>query len=477
MSSHLTPIRSFGAYSAAGVMLTAGVLLAVIPATFAIWPPNSSKVVANTASIQTAWALAIQSGFSSLCRFLTRYYAGVSVLAVMLMVLAAYGARWVSTSVRIETLFAPQSRILTDYAWLEHHVAPLAPIEVVVHCAADCPLSPLEQLELIWRVEQGLADSPSIGGTMSALAVLPPLPPRPELPTEVYRQQVEQLVVSLLPRFAEAQYVHESAGSRHWRVTIRTNALGNADYAAFLALVQDKVQPLLCDAENKPLPGISASATGVMPLVHAIQHALVNDLLASFLGALVVITLVMTLVQGGMLAGLVSMVSNVLPVVLLFGVLGWMQVPLDVGSVMTASVAMGIAVDDTLHFLTFFRRELDSGRSVSSAVDDAYHHCGPAMVQSSLICGLGLSVFALSDFIPTSRFAWMMMSLLGAALVGDLVVLPALLLGPLGRLFASPTATRREENLAETRIPVETMLPRNQPEYAAPRHRGRAEGK
>ncbi|MEI7700359.1 MAG: hypothetical protein WCK86_11220, partial [Planctomycetia bacterium] len=118
---------------------------------------------------------------------------------------------------------------------------------------------------------------------------------------------------------------------------------------------------------------------------------------------------------------------------------GLMQQPMDIGSVMTASIALGIAVDDTLHFLTFFRRELNRpGANRFSAVLATYLDCGPAMIQTSVSCGIGLLVFAFSDFVPTSRFALLMAFLLMLALLGDLLMLPALLLSPFGRLFQVP---------------------------------------
>ena len=108
---------------------------------------------------------------------------------------------------------------------------------------------------------------------------------------------------------------------------------------------------------------------------------------------------------------------------------------MDIGTVMTASIALGMAIDDTLHYLTFFQRGLSQGMNRRDCVLWSYQHCGAAMFQTSLVCGLGLSLFGISDFLPTSRFAWMMVVLIALALLGDLVLLPALLLGPLGRLF------------------------------------------
>jgi predicted RND superfamily exporter protein len=129
------------------------------------------------------------------------------------------------------------------------------------------------------------------------------------------------------------------------------------------------------------------------------------------------------------------MVSNVFPMLLLFGFLGWARLPLDIGSVMTASIALGMAIDGTLHFLTFYRRAVDAGQDPRAAVDGAFEHSAGALAQSSVVCALGILVFGLSTFAPTSRFAVMLALLVAAALAGDLVLLPAMLVGPLGRCF------------------------------------------
>jgi predicted RND superfamily exporter protein len=169
-----------------------------------------------------------------------------------------------------------------------------------------------------------------------------------------------------------------------------------------------------------------------MPLTYRAQRSLLTDLINSFLTALLLIFVSMSAYLRSVSAGLVAMLPNIFPTVLLFGLtsLGGMEV--NIGAVMTASVALGIAVDDTLHYVTWFRRELVETGSRYVAVRRAYGHCASAMVQSTLICGLGLLVYTLSPFIPTQRFALMMLLLLLAALAGDLLLLPALLLGPMG---------------------------------------------
>ncbi|MGV2340909.1 MAG UNVERIFIED_CONTAM: hypothetical protein LVR18_45320 [Planctomycetaceae bacterium] len=130
------------------------------------------------------------------------------------------------------------------------------------------------------------------------------------------------------------------------------------DYGDVLKQLEQSLVEPLEQAPAEARHQISISTSGIMPLVHQIQGQLLSDLFNSLMSALAVITLTMTLVQAGILNGVLAMASNVFPIVIAFGLMGLLAVPMDIGSVMTASIALGIAVDDTLHFLTFFRREL-----------------------------------------------------------------------------------------------------------------------
>ena len=199
------------------------------------------------------------------------------------------------------------------------------------------------------------------------------------------------------------------------------------------------------NSEEEKAPGISAVYTGVVPVVYKAQRTLLTSLIQSTLWAFVLIAAVMMMVLRSFRAGLLSMLPNVFPLVLVFGIMCWCNIKVDIGSMMTASVAMGVAVDDTIHFLTWFRRGLDEGSSRHRAIMLAYRRVATAMTQTTAIGGLGLAVFAFSTFTPTQRFGTLMLALLAAALVGDLIFLPALLAGPLGRVFTGKEKNRGDK--------------------------------
>ncbi len=153
-------------------------------------------------------------------------------------------------------------------------------------------------------------------------------------------------------------------------------------------------------AERKE--AVAAVYTGLVPVVYKAQRTLLESLIVSTIWAFGMIAVVMILVVRSIPAGLLSMLPNVFPVMVVFGLMGWSNVLVDIGSMMTASVAMGVAVDDTIHFLTWFRRGLDSGLKRRDAILRAYEHVGMAMTQTTAIGGLGLSIFAFSTFTPNA---------------------------------------------------------------------------
>ena len=173
--------------------------------------------------------------------------------------------------------------------------------------------------------------------------------------------------------------------------------------------------------------GFSAKYTGMVPLVYKTQHELIAGLTSSLVMAFFLIAFVFVVILRSVPAALIAMLPNIFPVVVVFGFMSWAGILVDVGTMMTASVALGVAVDDTMHYLTWFSEGVATGMKPKEAALNAYRRCAPAMTQSTLIAGLGLFSFAFSTFVPTQRFGILMLAILSTALMGDLIFLPALL--------------------------------------------------
>ena len=237
--------------------------------------------------------------------------------------------------------------------------------------------------------------------------------------------------------------------------TLRKEDFAKAKRFVDARAIQDKsVRPGLVGDRIPTVEGsghLQVVYTGVVPVVYKAQRTLLASLIRSIGLAFLLIAAVMIVLLNpgrfplrwlkttnfgnGLAAGMIAMIPNAFPVLFVFGVMGHAGRLIDIGTMMTASVAMGVAVDDTIHFLSWFRSYLDKGMSRVEAVIETYRRVGPAMTQTTIVGGLGLFVFALSTFTPTQRFGTLMLILLAAALFGDLVLLPALLAGPAGRFF------------------------------------------
>ena len=177
--------------------------------------------------------------------------------------------------------------------------------------------------------------------------------------------------------------------------------------------------------------------TGHVVIVEGTQQLLLNDLFGSFLTAFGVIAMLMAVYLRSVIGGVLVMIPNLVPTLILFGSMGWLRWPLDIGSIMTASVALGIAVDDSVHLLSQYQLARPMAPDRKSAATTALKHCGWAMLQTTLVCSLSLLVYGLSPFVPTRRFAIFMLGLLALAWIGVATLLPAIMSTRLGGYLES----------------------------------------
>ena len=121
------------------------------------------------------------------------------------------------------------------------------------------------------------------------------------------------------------------------------------------------------------------------------------------------------------------MIPNLLPIAVILGFMGWFHIKLDVATVMIASIAIGIAVDDTIHFIVRFRQYKPSPGDYAGPIQATLSSTGKPIVFTSVVTICGFLVLCFSDFKPMSYFGLLTSVTIIAALIGDLVVLPALL--------------------------------------------------
>lgn len=438
--SQLVPIRRFGVFSATGVLLTLVALLLLWPSLAQWWPPRTrwATPTADKRRIAPWW----RPVYATTSR---QSWSWLILFGLMLPV-SGYGVAQLRTSVQLQDLFRPDSEIVRSSVWLERQLGALVPVEIVLRFAtteADRSRQILQRALLVEKLRERLADAPGFDSAIAATTFAPPLPVAGDGPQIVQRRLMASRLPEYRSRFIELRMLADEPHEELWRISARVSSSA-ADYGALLTAVDAQLREFLQEVNTFEGP-ISAEVCGAVPLIYLAQRRLLGDLIVSYLVAFGLILLMMAVLMRGLAAGLLAMLPNLIPALVAFGVMGLAEVPVDIGTMMTASVAMGVAVDDTVHFLVWFRRGMEEGRSRDEAVEFAFSHCATPMLRTTAICGLGLLVFVLSPFVPVSRFGVVMALMLLLALAGDLLLLPALLSSRLGGVFVPRGATPPED--------------------------------
>ena len=444
-ASQVIPIRMFGVYSAAGLVASLPVVLIVLPATLHVFATKLGikKPTKEKAKTRKELQTGVSRRTALFMNWICKNHLLIAAPSVVALLLLAYGTQRLKASVKLQDRFASSTKIIQDYLWLEDNLGPLVPMEVIVRfdrktnikesANGDAiPWNEWDRALLIRHIERRLNESDIINASMSASMFLPPFSNRKTASAVAQKRASMQMWEQSIPQLVEGNLLANLEDEQLWRINVRMTAMNSLDYGEYVEVVSSKIENELSKLNY---PGVSAVLTGSIPMMYKAQHQVLTDLVKSFLMAFVLITLVLMFVLKSIPAGLVAMVPNVFPPIVVFGAMGWLGVSIEIGSVMTASAALGIAVDDTIHFLTWYRRGTARGLSRFASIRTAFEHCSKAMIDTTLICGLGVACFMLSVFMPTVKFSRLLLVLLLVALVGDLLLLPAILAGPLGKLF------------------------------------------
>jgi hypothetical protein len=423
----LVPIRMFGIYSAIGVVLSFFVVMFYMPSMLHLIPLHNiakpRESVLYDPGLSPRWR---HVGY-----FILRHNVLVTAACLVVMAVGTWGVLQTETSVKLMRLFSPNARIIQDYAWLEEKLGPLVPMEVVIRVdRKTCQLDTLERMTFVSNVQKAIMQLPEVGSTMAAPTFAPNMPRRPSM------LERRSWIVQLDKHRDELRdYLYVTEDEELWRVSARIAALNDLDYGEFVADIRAAVTPVLESYQAEGVEGVSAIYTGLVPLIYKAQSSMLNGLALNFVGDLLLIGIATMFLLRNVSAGFLLALPCLFPLAIVFGYLGWAGIVVDVGTVMVPAVALGVTVDDGIHFMIWCRHGEERGMSKTDSIMFAYADCARAIYQSWGVIGLGLAAFALSTFQPTQRFGYMMLAMLTVSMIGNLVMLPALMAGPLGSRF------------------------------------------
>ena len=214
----------------------------------------------------------------------------------------------------------------------------------------------------------------------------------------------------------------------------RVSGYANEDYSQVRIQVRHNIATT--DALRKTLgkirafidenldPGLSARITGDSTLTLSATDSMIAGQLQSVLMILTLFVLIVSFLFTDLRVGLLAALPNIFPIIILFGVMGYAGIPLNIGTTMAAAIAMGIAVDDTLHFMLRYNQELRTSKSQALAMQKTIYEEALPVVSTSVALTVGFLVFAQSDFTPVAQFGLLSALVISTALVADFVITP-----------------------------------------------------
>lgn len=447
MTSILTPVQEFGMYSSIGCLISLAMILLGFPAMMSLWPASHDHTQKSAETDHRVWTW--------MGELLAHHRIAVCTLCLVIFGTALYGLQWFKTETKVITYFPSHSRIVKDYEFLEEGLAGLVTIDAVVAFDEQKrdEMNILERTELVRDIEKKISEHRWISGTLSLADFRPVTTPPADddsFRTKVmYGRRAQRTEKAIFDERSEStqslatlndsplsmayhdRQIDFATGDEIWRIRAQAAVLGEVRYDVLTDDLNTIVRESL-----KGDKGTTYAVTGLVPLFQRTQIAVLESLIRSFAIAFGIIAVVMVALLRNPISGLMAMLPNLFPVGVVFGFVSWSSIPVDIGTMITASVALGIAIDGTLHLLTWFQDGIRNGYSKRVAMIKALQHCGPAMWQTSVSIALGILMLAGADLLLIHRFGWLMCALIMMALIADVVLLPVLLVGWLGTLIA-----------------------------------------
>ena len=204
-------------------------------------------------------------------------------------------------------------------------------------------------------------------------------------------------------------------------IMLRTHISSSRDFLE----TQRKIETYL--EKNFPSP-FTFQVTGIGIVISHSSHLITEGQVKSLVMTLILVFAIMFLLFMSYKVGVIGMLPNCFPIIVSFGVMGWLGIPLSLATSLIASIAIGLAVDDTIHYLVCYNREFKKDLDKKRSLRETIQHIGRPIIFTTITISVGFSILMFSNFKPTAVFGLLMVITMFSALVADLILLPSLML-------------------------------------------------
>ena len=411
--SSIVIVQEFGVFIASGVFIAYLLTLTFIPSMMMILKSSIKSVDKS----EETKRFKLLKKFSTIVKNRPKQ---VVIFSLMLTTLFFGGALKVNTGSSLLSDLHPQSSLYIDLKNVENWFGGILPMEIIIskNDSIEKPMHDKDIMHHVKDLQNKLTNMFPQSNWISMQRVLeevlyemnPTLdfPPDQETLDQLY--MITQDQIETLINFEENK--------------IRISGMLPDLTSEELEVVEDTLEIFI---KNKFPKWLSVVITGTMPVALNTNNYLVLDLFSGFGLAFIFISIIMSLLFLSFRIGLISMLPNLIPIIFAAGYLGFMGIPIRPPIAITFSICLGIAVDDSLHFLFRFWQERKNNSNLETAISNTIETTGLAMLTSTIVLVSGFLVITVSNFIPTSQFGVISAITLTVAFITDVTLLPSLL--------------------------------------------------
>ncbi|MGD2269521.1 MAG: MMPL family transporter [Desulfobacterales bacterium] len=422
--AELTAIAEIGFFAASGVMLALLYSIVMLPALLALTPIKTRRKIFNK-------SLSFDRFLGAIAKFSTHHplkIIGVGALFFGVFFPAVFSLK---VSHNIVRYFPDDMPYRRDINFIDSTMKGTITLEVVVDTGSPNGIHDpwvLNGIEKFRQISEEIKRGDIfIGKVFSVTDVLKEIHQAlNENNPSFYRIPQDRNVVAQefllfentgsddLQRIVDSQFAKA-------RVTIKSPWVDAVVCRDFIADVDRTLKTIFQDKA-------AFHTTGLMALLARAITAAIYSMARSYVIAFVAITILMILLMGDLKMGLISMIPNVLPVLITMGIMGWTNTPVDINSLMIGSIALGVVVDDTVHFMYNFQRYYQRTSSPHHAVRETLLGTGRALLITSLVLSAGFFILLASSLNHLIRFGFFTGITILIALAADFLLLPALMM-------------------------------------------------
>jgi predicted RND superfamily exporter protein len=409
-------VVDFGLLTAIGILLAFGFSMTLFPVLLSLAPLGAA---APKQPYGRRWLDAVVAAAARRAR---RPAPGI-VVATVIVALLAFG---LALRLRTDTYLIDDTKesapFMQDIAWIDQRGFGFFQVNVLLKQVGPRPLYAPESLEWMAQLRARFESEPLVTqivalpdflGQLRRAALGPEADPIPE--TAGAANQLLALARETDPGFAHEIY-REPAGVAQVIITVRDEGS---------RVTQPLLDRLHTYLEHHPFPNGTARVTGTVTMIHSFTQRLLQSFGPSIVIAIVVITAIMMWLLKSVRLGLIALLPNVIPLVVVLGAMSALGYALKPSTILVLSIAFGIAVDNTIHLLTRVTRHAGRHAPVSSGLSRGLTEAGAVMIVTSAIVTAGFALLLASHFTVLVLIGLMTALTAVTALVADLFVLPA----------------------------------------------------